>query len=173
LTRRPNQLRGFTLIELILVLIIISIMLAMASPTLRGWGQGQKLRNSIDSFIAATGYARSQAVTQARPHAVEIDSTANTYLVQSIETGGVRKPVPGDFGVANTLPEGYTIRLVSGGSTGSATDGASAVNAASVIFYPDARATPAVVEIKAANGEIALIECQNPAEPFKRADVKP
>lgn len=156
-----------------LVIVIISVMLAMAAPTLRGWGQGQKLRNSVNGFIAATGYARSQAVTTARPQAVEIDSSANTYRVQSVEADGVRKPAPGDHGVASTLPTSYTIRLVSGGSTGATADGTAATGGVAIVFYPDARSTPAVVEIKSSAGEIVLIESRSPAEPFKQASVTP
>ena len=171
MTRQPAQLRGFTLIELILVLVIISITLALAAPSLRGWGQGQKLRNAADSFIAATGYARGLAVSTAKPHVVEIDSSANTFVVQRVEVDGSRKPVNGDMGQPVTLPTDYTIRLVTGGGSGAVTEGVATGGAASIVFYPDSRNTPATVELKASNGDIIQLASESPADPFRKVEA--
>ncbi|MGN6626079.1 MAG: GspH/FimT family pseudopilin [Tepidisphaeraceae bacterium] len=151
---RPNF--AFTLIEMVLVLVIISITLAMAAPSLRNWGEGQKLRNASDNFLAATGYARAEAVAKATPYSITIDSQANTYVV-NVVTGDTAKPVDGELGQPSTLPPLYTIKLVSGG----APDGA-------LMFYPDARTTPAVVQLTGPSGESVQVAATNPAEPFAK-----
>ena len=166
--RRPNF--AFTLIELILVLVIMSIMLALASPSLRGWGQGQKLRNAADDFVAATGYARTEAVARCKPYAVQIDGKANTYVVQSVEADLSRKAVDGSRGRPAELPTDFTIAVISGGSQGAAVDGQSDSGTASIVFYPDARLTPAVVELKAPNGDVARVASDAPSQPFKRTE---
>ena len=170
MTRPHTQLRGFTLIELILVLIILSIMVALASPSLRGWGQGQKLKNATDEFLAATGNAKARAVAAASPFAVQINSTDNTFAVKSIEPGGVRKAVPGEFGETTTLPTDFTLKLVTGGATPSPGSGVAAGESV-ILFYPDARCTPAAVEITSPNGDVAKVESLSPAEPFKKVDT--
>ena len=156
MNRRCRKNSAFTLIEMVLVLVIITITLAMAAPSLRNWGEGQKLRNATDQFLAATGYARTQAVVTATPYDVTIDAATNTYLV-NVVNGDTKKPADGQFGQSTALPPDYTIKLVSGG----ATDG-------SLVFYPDARATPAVVQITGPSGGTTQVSCVNPAEPFTK-----
>ena len=175
MTARPTNDRGFTLIELILVMIVISIVLALATPTLSGWGKGQKLRNAADGFIAATGFARGQAVTTASPYAVEIDPGANTYVVQSVDAGGVRTPAAGEHGRVTELPESFTIKLVSGGEVAATSGKAQPKSGGTgvLVFYPDARGTPAVIEITSPTGEVARIASDSPAEPFAKVDVTP
>lgn len=167
---RSAQLHGFTLIELILVLIILSITVALAAPSLRGWGQGQKLKNATDEFLAATGNARARAVAAAMPFAVEIKAADNTYAVKSVEPGGTRKAVPGEFGQDTKLPTDFTIKMTTGGATPSPEAGVAAGESV-ILFYPNARCTPATVEITSPNGDVAKIESQSPAEPFRKVDT--
>lgn len=166
-----SQLRAFTLIELILVMVIISIALGYAAPSLRGWGQGQKLKNAADEFIAATGVARSLAVSEATIYAVEINSGDNTYAVKQIDAAtGVKTDAAGSMGGIKSLPETFKITLVSGG--GSTAEGTAAAAAGSnvILFYPDARSTPAVVQIESPAGEVIKIQSESPAEPFRKAE---
>jgi len=65
---RRGSLSGFTLIELILVLLIISITMALAAPSLRGWSDGAKLRDAGDLFVASAKWARAQAILTGTPH---------------------------------------------------------------------------------------------------------
>jgi prepilin-type N-terminal cleavage/methylation domain-containing protein len=106
LTRSRIQSRGFTLIELILVMVIISIALGYAAPSLRGWGQGQKLRNAADEFVAATGTARSLAVSDAAIYALEINPGDNTYSIKLVDqvTGAKTDPTGPGAGT-KAMPE--------------------------------------------------------------------
>ena len=117
-------------------MVIISIALAFAAPTLRGWGQGQKLRNATDQFIAATGYARSQAVTNASMYAVEINSSENTFAVKAVDAMGVRTASPGEPGRVTTLPEAFKITLISGGGVTAGGDAVTAAGGQVLLFYP-------------------------------------
>jgi prepilin-type N-terminal cleavage/methylation domain-containing protein len=40
MTQRRGQYRGFTLLELVLVMVIVCVALAMVAPSLAGWNQG-------------------------------------------------------------------------------------------------------------------------------------
>jgi hypothetical protein len=39
-----------------------------------------------------------------------------------------------------------------------------------LLFYPNARSTPAVVQIESPNGEILKIQSESPAEPFRKVE---
>lgn len=170
MTHRPVHLRGFTLIELIVVLMLISITLAIAAPSMRGWGRGQKLKDAATEFLAATGNARARAVAEAKPFAVEIKTADNTYSVKSVEPGGERKPVPGDFGQDTALPQDFTIKLTTGGAT-AGPDSSVAAGEAILLFFPDARCTPATVEIASPTGDVMQLASQSPAEPFRKVET--
>ena len=162
--RRRRDNFGFTLIELIVVMVLIAIMLAVVAPSLSGFGSGRKLDNAVDQFLATTRWAQSQAVMDAQPLAIQIDSSANTYLVNTVN-GDTRTPVAGEFGQAVTLPTGFKIELVSGGSGGNGGGNL-------ILFQPDSRCTPAVVRFTSNLNETADVASNSPAEPFAKVVAK-
>lgn len=157
--KTPKHNPAFTLIELVVVLLIISLTTALAAPSLRGWSDGAKLRNATDEFLAATQYARSQAILTAREYVVTID--ANAYAV-SVQEGSSLTPDPREFGDPTPMPTGFTLALTSGGEA-----------PARIRFYPDARTTPGVVRITSARGEVVEIASDAPAMPYKVVGVAP
>src|SRR6185503_3394053 len=76
---RARSHSGFTLWELILVMVIITLALAMAAPSLGGWGRAAKLRDTGDQFLAVTRWARSQAIADAQIYRLNLDTSAGTY----------------------------------------------------------------------------------------------
>ena len=157
--RRPNNF-AFTLIELIVVLVIIAIMLAIFLPSLSGWGEGRKLDNTAEQFLAAARWAQSQAVSDAQPYAIEIDPSANTYVVDSVD-GDNRTPATGEYGQTSVLPSGFTIEMTSGGAADNL-----------IVFQPDARCTPATVRFKSKRGDAIDISAPSPAQPFVKVVSK-
>ena len=146
---------------MILVLVIIAIMLAVAAPTLSGWGQGRKLDNAVDQFLAATRWAQSQAIADAQLYAISIDPTTNSYVVQVVN-GDQKSAAKGEFGQTTPLPTGFTIAVTSGGG--------SADNL--ILFQPDARCTPATLRIASNLGDSISVAAASPAEPFAKVVAK-
>ncbi len=68
--------RGFTLVELLLVLAIVGVVTAVTTPTVMRSMQGHQRRSAVRTVAAAGRYARSMAVLQQIPMALifEIDS---------------------------------------------------------------------------------------------------
>ncbi len=145
---------AFTLIELVVVLTIISITIAMAAPSMRGWSDGAKLRDATDQFLAATQLARAQAILTATEHVLSIDLNTNGYVL-STRSGDVVTPVAGEWGVVTTMPTSFQLDLISGGEN------------RAICFFPDSRCTPAVVRITSARGEVVEIAAATPADPFR------
>ncbi|MEO5734650.1 MAG: GspH/FimT family pseudopilin [Rubrivivax sp.] len=62
--KRPR--RGFTLIELMVVIAIAGVLLLLAAPSFRDMIQMQRLRGASAQFVTDMQFARSQAVAQGR-----------------------------------------------------------------------------------------------------------
>lgn len=54
--------RGFTLVELVIVIAIAAIFASLAAPGFRQLIAGQRIRSASFDFVSALGYARSEAV---------------------------------------------------------------------------------------------------------------
>lgn len=54
--------RGFTLLELVIVLAIASVLMALAMPTYRQWMARTKIRVAAESMMSGLVYARNQAL---------------------------------------------------------------------------------------------------------------
>ncbi|MCK5541759.1 MAG: prepilin-type N-terminal cleavage/methylation domain-containing protein [Desulfobacterales bacterium] len=56
--------RGFTLLELLVVLIIISLMAVLVAPNLAGFLSGMNLKTAAKKISAALRYAQSRAISE-------------------------------------------------------------------------------------------------------------
>ena len=170
--RTQTSHRGFTLLELVLVLVIICTALAIAAPSLRGWSHGTYLRNAADEFVAVTRYARTQAVATGQLHRLTVES--GQYQV-TVQRGEEFVPVASDLGHA-LLPEGFAIELTSSGQTAdngnSSGIGKNNSNSGtSIDFFPTGRTQPAKVSIRSGQGDVLEIECAAPSESFRVLNV--
>jgi type IV fimbrial biogenesis protein FimT len=59
MNRKP---RGFTLIELMVVVALAAIMAAMAAPSFKGFVSGQRVKTAASDFAMAAILARSEAI---------------------------------------------------------------------------------------------------------------
>ena len=78
--------RAFTLIELVLVMALLTIVLAVAFPSLRNFFRGRNLDSEARRFLALTRYAQSRAVSEGVPMVLWIDAKQRTYGLQA-QTG--------------------------------------------------------------------------------------
>ena len=86
LQRRQHLHRGFTLIELMLVMAILLIVLAVSFPSLRGFFRGRHLDHEARRFLSLTRYAQSRAVSEGYPMVLWIDAKQGVYGMQA-QTG--------------------------------------------------------------------------------------
>lgn len=93
---------GFTLIELMVVIIIISIMSAMIVAEMHGTFQDALLRSTSRELASAFSAASSRAVATSRPLRVRLDQVNHRYYLERSTRGGTdffpEKDVPGGQG---------------------------------------------------------------------------
>ena len=64
---KPDSRRGFTLVEVMLVVLIIGVALTVAVPEMTKSIRGNKLRTAASSIVKAGKYARSMAILSQQP----------------------------------------------------------------------------------------------------------
>ncbi len=75
----PHSLRGFTLIELILVMALITIVVSVSLPSLKGFFKGRDLDSEARRFFSLTRYASSRAVAEGVPMELYVDLQQKLY----------------------------------------------------------------------------------------------
>ena len=79
---RGNSRRGFSLLELLVALLIISVLLGMVMPGLGG-SRTRDLADTAARLNTLINHARQEAVFSSRTWQLEVDSAENVYRFQA------------------------------------------------------------------------------------------
>lgn len=187
---RHGRHRGFTLLELVLVLVIAATALAMAAPSLRGWRRGAALRSSMDQVQMLTRLARSEAIAKGKVHRLEFSENMEFQLKmldrhavvqggtgQGLTPMGVQRldgsftqpdsagfvPIQGEFGKVYKLPEGSKLEVAKAQVLNEYQQADQRV----IDFYPSGRTQAATISVTDADGFQVVLQCTTPAGSFK------
>jgi prepilin-type N-terminal cleavage/methylation domain-containing protein len=72
-------MRGFTLIELMLVMTMLLTVIAVAMPSLSNFFRGRTLDSETRRFLSLTRYGQSRAVSEGIPMVLWMDTKEGTY----------------------------------------------------------------------------------------------
>ena len=75
--------RGFTLIELILVMAILTIAVAITAPALANFFRGRSLDSEARRLLALTRQGQSRAVSEGLPMELWFDTAQNTFGLEA------------------------------------------------------------------------------------------
>ncbi len=109
-TRQHGNRPGMTLLELILVMIILTVVLAMAAPSLRGFFASRRTHDTAAQILALTQLARSQAISEGIIYRLNFDTTERTYWMTA-EQEGLYEKLENDFGRVFSLPKDVVMEL--------------------------------------------------------------
>jgi prepilin-type N-terminal cleavage/methylation domain-containing protein len=101
---------GFTLLELILVMLILSTVLAMAAPSLRGFFGSRQLQDTAAQILSLTQLARSQAVSEGVIYRLNFNTQERAYWLSAWRKGSFKQP-DDSFGRTFTLPKDMILEL--------------------------------------------------------------
>ena len=123
----PRRARGFTLIELIAVVVLLAIVLAIASLSLSKSLSSAKVRAASKDLVAALRHTRGQAIVKGEPQVLVMDLEKNSYVAPG------RKPVE--------LPKDMVLRLTT------AETEQTGANSGGIRFFADGSSTGGNVSV--------------------------
>lgn len=125
---RRTNLRGFTLLEVLVVMVIAALVLALVGTSISRSVSGAEMRTAARKVAANLRYTRTQAILQKREQVFLVDTEARTFQAPERE--------------AVELPEGMSVALTTARTelTGESVGG--------IRFYPDGGSTGGYVELE-------------------------
>jgi len=150
----PRQ--GFTLLELILVMVILSTVLAMAAPSLRGFFASRQTQDAAAQLLTLTQLARSQAVCEGTNYRLNLNAEEGKYWLTSWQSGAFEK-LKTEFGQVFTLPKDTVMQL-----DGVEREG----DEIFVSFAPQGISTAARIRLEDRRGQIVDVICPAATESF-------
>jgi type II secretion system protein H len=162
--RHYSGLEGFTLLELILVMVIISTVLAMAAPSLRGFFSSRKIHDAAANVLSLVRYARSQAIAEGVTYRLNFDSDKGVYWLTSNKEGAF-SGLKNEFGREFMLPDDTTVQLE--------TEKKEKGDAEKYIaFFPQGMAECATITLTDRAGDVIEILSPSPAEAYRIVEVE-
>jgi prepilin-type N-terminal cleavage/methylation domain-containing protein len=158
--------RGFTLVELLVVVAIISIMSVAIVAEMRGTFQDALLRSTSRELASAFSAASSRSISLNRPHRIRLDRAAHRYFLERGRRGGSDFfPVPDVPGGSGKLDARIAIRIRQpgvdspddaggepSGDSGSPADSTAPGLEDAIAFYPDGTADSRQIELADRDG---------------------
>ena len=95
--------RGFTLIELILVMALLAIVLAISSPSLSRFFKSRSLESEARRFMALTRAAQSRAVSEGVPMVLWLETKSRAYGLNADKSFVEEDPKAEQFAVDASL----------------------------------------------------------------------
>jgi len=128
-----NAQRGFTLVELLVVLVIASLVLALVGTSISRNISGAEMRNAARKVAASLRYTRTQAILSKSEQVFLLDTEQHTYQAAGRE--------------AEKLPDGMNVEL------NTARSELTSETVGGIRFYPDGGSTGGNVRLEA-NGRV-------------------
>jgi type II secretion system protein H len=159
--RQNGHNPGFTLIELVLVLVVISICAAIAAPNMRGFARGRLLPNTASALVTTTRWCRVQALSEGVEYRLNFDMTTGKWWVTKTDDGGVDfANVTDDIGREFIVPEGIAIQDIAYKSGIQAS-----AQGEYIAFRPGGRTDPATITLVSETNTIQ-VACESPLGTF-------
>ncbi len=154
--RRPSSDSAMTLLELILVMVILSTVLAMAAPSLRGFFASRRLDGAAAQILALTQLARSQAVSEGIVYRLNFDTRDRTYWLTA-RKAGVFESLDTEMGQVYTIPQDIELDLQ---------DIDKKDKDVFLAFTPHGTATAGVVRLTDRSGRVLEVSSPSLTEPY-------
>lgn len=144
--RRSSWARGFTLIEILLVVVLLGILVGLAVPDFARSFRHQSFQTEIQNLQQAIRYCQYQAIGGRKTLRLSIDPEGKSYRVeQQVNPDSLESfaPVPGRLGHGRSLAQAFTLE---------------AATRQPILFFPDGTFSGVNLEIEGEDGESAVIK---------------
>jgi type II secretory pathway pseudopilin PulG len=109
-TRRPPA-SAFTLLELILVMLILSITAGMVVPSVLAFAVNRTMENAVQQVLTLASYAQTQSVADARTYRLNYDPSAGEVWLTAAASDGTFQPLTSEFGKHVLLDRGIKMTV--------------------------------------------------------------
>lgn len=140
-----KNILGFTLLELVVVLAVVSLLATLGVPSIQRYYEAMEYRGAVRELSSAVNKARQQAFVRGVPIDLLIDHTANRYCLTSSQNGVAES----DF---SALPETLAITVTY------AAEVSSIPGMPAIRFYPSGGSSGGEVSIERQTGAGVTIE---------------
>jgi type II secretion system protein H len=106
-----SKFRGFTLVELIMVMAILVLIASVIAPSLRGFGIGRKTNDAARMIVGLAQYARAQSAAEGRVYRMNLDERGHSIWLTTGDAGVFAAPT-NDFGTRYSLPDGVQMTVI-------------------------------------------------------------
>lgn len=144
---------GFTFIEILMVIVILGVFVAMATPHFRNTYFELELASQARSLAKFLTYAEERAVVEGKAYQFEIDPVERRYWLtaevekeQEGEEGTHFARIEGRYGRTVTLPNSITVASDKG----------------RILFYPDGSSDPFSLSLKDQEGRELVLKNGKP-----------
>ncbi len=154
--------RGFTLIEMIAVTVIIAVLASIVVGRLQNSREGIQFQRGIQSIESAANKAKSQAIQTGKTYELTFDDSSQSLKVETFNQGETADSSTATTSNTDTsMGSGWSVYEVrkSDGSTD---------NSLSIKFFADGTAESKSAEFHSSNAPISLIVKQNGSIEVKR-----
>jgi prepilin-type N-terminal cleavage/methylation domain-containing protein len=146
--------RGFTLIEIMLVVVILSILLGVVMTNMSAGYFGLALDSDTETLTHAIWAGQVWAIEHRRPCELEINEDTNEYrLACDLLTGQEPGLLSGDLGEWVALSRGVRFAGVQKAAPGSG-------NARSICFFPNGRTEASWIRLVCDSGSERVIQVE-------------
>ncbi|MCY2951748.1 MAG: GspH/FimT family pseudopilin [Planctomycetota bacterium] len=144
---------GFTLVEMLIVVVIIAVLAGSAVVNLQGRVDLHTLRASANDLAAAIRYAQTEAALSARPHRLLFQDERKVYEVEGVGGGGGEfSPVAGAAGMSKLLVQGVRVRRIG------PADGSADLDVQELVFNADGSGFSGVIELASRSNQTLQIQ---------------
>ena len=137
-------------------MVILSAVLAMAAPSLRGFFDSRQTQDAAAQILALTRYARSQAVSQGMTYRLNLDDREAKYWLTANQSGAFEE-LGIEFGTVFSLPKDTVLELEDIEQDG---------DEAFIAFTSQGTVTPCTVRLIDRRGDVVELRCPAATESF-------
>ncbi len=148
---------GFTMLELILVLVILALAAGLVVPALNSFARGRQMLDGAGRLLAVMQYAQTRAMNSGRPQRLRLDPNSGNYWVTARNDGQFVR-IATDSGQTYQLPA--QVQAAWDAPVDETGQGY-------VEFDPDGGHDVVTLRLTDARGSQVLIACASPAEPYR------